>query len=294
MNQFDEMAKKLENTGEFKVLRRLTSRTVITPYDGSELKNGLVVDVETTGLDSNKDEIIELAMVPFSYSLDGRIFEVKPHFQALQQPSKPIPEEITKITGITNEMVAGKSIDVEAVKPIVFSSDIIIAHNASFDRRFLEKFCDAFILKPWGCTAKEIPWKEEDFDGAKLGYLANSMGFFFDAHRASDDCLATLEILSKTLPKAGILAFASLLKNARETTYRVWAENSPFDFKDLLKGRGYRWNSGNDGHPKSWYLDINTANLESELAYLKKDIYQSEQDIVVTKLTAFDRYSVRV
>jgi DNA polymerase-3 subunit epsilon len=294
MNQHEEMAKILEHTGAFRVLRRLTSRTVITPDDGSELKNGLVVDVETTGLDPNKDEIIELAMVPFSYSLDGRIFDVKPHFQGLQQPSKSIPDEITRITGITNEMVAGKSIDLEAVNPIVSSSDIIIAHNASFDRRFLEKFCDAFILKPWGCTFKEIPWKEEGFDGAKLGYLANSMGFFFDAHRASDDCLATLELLSKILPIAKISAFGALLKNARETTYRVWAENSPFDFKDLLKARGYRWNSGNDGRPKSWYLDINTTNLESELSYLKKDIYQREQDIVVTKLTAFDRYSARV
>jgi DNA polymerase-3 subunit epsilon len=294
MNQFEEMANKLEKTGEFRILRKLNPRTVLTPYDGSERKNGLVVDVETTGLDPNQDEIIELAMVPFSYSLDGRIFEIKPHFQALQQPSKPISDEIIKITGITNEMVASRSIDVEAVKPIVSSADIIIAHNAGFDRKFLEKFCDAFILKPWGCTINEIPWREEGFDGAKLGYLANSMGFFFDAHRASGDCLATLEILSRTLPKSGIPAFGLLLKNARETTYRIWAENSPFDFKDLLKARGYRWNSGNDGHPKSWYLDINTANLESELSYLKQDIYQREEDIVVTKLTAFDRYSARV
>ena len=294
MSQFEEMAEKLESTGEFKILRRLAYRTVITPDDGSELKNGLIVDVETTGLDFSKDEIIELAMVPFSYSLDGRIFEVKPNFQALQQPSQPITEEITKITGIPNEMVAGRSINFEAVKPIVSSSDFIIAHNASFDRRFLEKFCDAFILKPWGCTFKEIPWKEEGFDGAKLGYLANSFGFFFDAHRAYDDCQATLEILSKPLPKAGVSVFGMLLKNARETTYRVWAENSPFDFKDLLKARGYRWSSGNDGRPKSWYLDIDAANLENELSYLKKDIYQREQEIIVTKLTALDRYSVRV
>ena len=47
-------------------------------------------------------------MVPFTYALDGRIFEIHEAFQKLRDPGRPIPPEITAITGITDEMVAGQ------------------------------------------------------------------------------------------------------------------------------------------------------------------------------------------
>ncbi|SCA55934.1 DNA polymerase III epsilon subunit and related 3'-5' exonuclease [Candidatus Terasakiella magnetica] len=294
MNDYEGMAKALEETGQYKVLRKLTPKQFINPYDGTETRNGLFVDVETTGLDYLKDEIIEIAMVPFTYSVDGRIFEVKEAFQGLREPSEPISEEITAITGITNDMLKGQSIDVDEVNAFASTVNLVIAHNASFDRKFLENFAGVFETKAWGCSVKEVPWTEEGYDGAKLGYLANSMGFFFDAHRATDDCLASIEILSKKLPATGCLAFFKLLENARKTTYRIWAENAPFDFKDILKGRGYRWNPGNDGRPKAWYIDVLEDELDAEENYLKEEIYQRDVDVFSTKITAYDRYSVRV
>ena len=63
---------------------------------GTELKQALFVDVETTGLDHQTDEIIELAMVPFTYGPDGKIYEVKEPFQRFNQPTKPISAEITQ------------------------------------------------------------------------------------------------------------------------------------------------------------------------------------------------------
>ncbi len=294
MIDFEEAAKKMEASGNYKVLRKLLPRKVINTPDGTPTRNGLFVDVETTGLDYQKDEIIELAMVPFTYSVDGRIFEVGETFNALREPSIPITEEITAITGITNEMVTGKSIDVDEVNSFASSANLVIAHNAGFDRKFLEDFADVFQTKAWGCSLNEVPWQEEGFDGGKLGYLANSMGFFFDAHRATDDCLASIEILSKTLPVSGVTALSKLLENARKKTFRVWAENAPFDFKDILKAKGYRWNDGNDGRPKSWYFDVAEDELEGEKSYLIEEIYQRDRDVLVTELTAYDRYSDRV
>ena len=81
---------------------------------------------------------------------------------------------------------------------------------------------------------------------------------------------------------------------ARHPTCRVWAEGSPFDFKDILKARGYRWNDGNDGQPKSWYRDVPEDSLDEELLYLNREIYQREADVPVVKITAFDRFSDRV
>jgi DNA polymerase III subunit epsilon len=294
MIDFEEAAKQMEASGNYKVLRKLVSRKIINKPDGTPTRNGLFVDVETTGLDYQKDEIIELAMVPFTYSVDGRIFEVGEAFSALREPSIPITEEITAITGITNEMVAGKSIDADEVNSFASSANLVIAHNAGFDRKFLEDFADAFQTKAWGCSLNEVPWQEEGFDGGKLGYLANSMGFFFDAHRATDDCLASIEILSKTLPVSGVTALSKLLENARKKTFRIWAENAPFDFKDILKARGYRWNDGNDGRPKSWYFDVAEDELEGEKSYLVEEIYQRDREVLVTEMTAYDRYSVRV
>ena len=51
-------------------------------------------------------------------------------------------------------------------------------------------------------------------------------------------------------------AFKHLIASAGKRRCRVWAEHSPFDLKDALKARGYRWNDGSDGRPKSWWAEI--------------------------------------
>lgn len=72
------------------------------------MRQGLFLDVETTGLDPAKDEIIELAMVPFAYGLDGRIFQVQKAFQKFQQPSAPIPPGITALTASQTKWSRGR------------------------------------------------------------------------------------------------------------------------------------------------------------------------------------------
>jgi DNA polymerase-3 subunit epsilon len=125
-----------------------------------------------------------------------------------------------------------------------------------------------------------------------LGYLLNGAGFFHQAHRAVDDCHALLEVLALELP-TGTKALTALLERARKKTIRVWAEQSPFDLKDALKRRGYRWSDGSDGRPKSWYVDIDESKLEGEVAFLKAEIYLRDIEPRVQILTAFDRFSIR-
>jgi DNA polymerase III subunit epsilon len=291
----EDLARTLDETGDYRVLRRLKPHQHVNAPDGTETKLAIFLDLETTGLDPERDEIIELAMVPFRYSNDGRIFEVHEAFDELREPSSgTIPEEITRITGITDEMVRGKTINSERVAEIAASASLIIAHNANFDRKFAEKAFDIFSTKAWACSMTQIPWKQELFEGMKLEYLAMKSGFFYDAHRAATDCYAGIELLSKPLPQSGNLALRALLEEARTPTCRVWAENAPFDFKDMLKARSYRWNDGNDGRPKSWYGDIQEADIEAELRYLRSEIYQRDINIPVVKISAFDRFSVRV
>ena len=121
-----------------------------------------------------------------------------------------------------------------------------------------------------------------------------SSGFFYDAHRAADDCHAAIELLARPLPKSGTLAMQSLLEAARKVTCRVWAENAPFDLKDQLKARGYRWNDGSDGRLRAWHTDIPEEGLKAEVDFLRKEIYQREFEPPVTRITAQERFSSRV
>jgi DNA polymerase III subunit epsilon len=290
----EKLAAVLEQSEDYKVLRRLQPRPCVEGGAGSEVRLGLFVDVETTGLDSARDEILELAMLPFRYSLEGVVIEVLEPFDRLREPSMPIPPAITALTGITDAMVLGKKIDPEEVATFAAPAALIVAHNATFDRRFLEHFCPVFSTKPWACSMAEIDWVAEGFEGTKLAYLAAGYGFFYDRHRAANDCFAAVEILSRLLPRSRISALGSLLARARQPTWRIWAANSPFEFKDILKARGYRWNGEESGRPKAWYIDVADHDKESELQYLRREIYKREIDITPTRVTAYDRYSDRV
>jgi DNA polymerase-3 subunit epsilon len=243
------------------------------PSDGQAVKTGIILDVETTGLDQQKDEIIELGMVKFDYFPDGDIAGLRDVFTAFNEPSRPIPFDVTALTGITAEMVAGHQIDEAAVSAFVADTVIVIAHNAGFDRKFAERYWPIFECKAWGCSATEIEWRRHGFEGSRLGYLLNGAGFFHQAHRAVDDCHALLEILALELPTIDTPALAVLLEQARKKTMRVWAEQSPFDLKDALKRRGYRWSNGSDGRPRSWYIDVGENQLEDEITFLRTEIY---------------------
>ncbi|NLS26466.1 3'-5' exonuclease DinG [Sphingomonas sp. S2M10] len=284
----------LEASQDYRVLRRLQPRAPVMGIPEQDTRLGLFVDVETTGLDPSKDEIIELAMVPFRYSLDGIIVDVGEAFDRLREPSAPIPASITALTGISDAMVAGQRIDPDEVTQFALSAAVVIAHNAAFDRKFLERFCPSFSLKPWACSMSEIDWAAEGFEGTKLAYLAVGCGFFYDRHRAANDCLAAVEVLSRSLPKSGVNALGHLLARARLPTWRIWAEGSPFEFKDHLKSRGYRWNGEENGRPRAWYIDVTDEQREAELAFLKKEIYQRDVDLKPSRITAYERFSERV
>ena len=86
----------------------------------------------------------------------------------------------------------------------------------------------------------------------------------------------------------------TLLASARKTTWRIWAEDSPFELKDHLKARAYRWNDGSDGRPKAWYIDVPEDKAADEMAFLNKEIYQRNVELAVTRITARDRFSSRV
>lgn len=289
----EEMIAFLEQHGAFRVLRRLAPWRAPTSDPEGPTRHGLVVDVETTGLDQEHDEVIEIAAVPFVYTLQGSVVSVGEPFEALQEPSIQVDPHITRLTGISQAMLTGHSIDVVALTDIVSRTDLVISHNSSFDRPFCERLTPAFAGVPWACTCTQIPWREAGFGGTKLAYLAVDHGFFFDPHRASADCLALLELLRRPFRDTGSTTLAVLLEAARRPSCRIHAIGAPFEAKALLKARGYRWSDGSQG-PRAWHIEIDEAQLETELRYLREAIYCDPNiEPLVVRLTALDRFSRR-
>lgn len=286
----ETMARALEATGDFKILRRLVPRPVEPRFATDRI--GLIIDLETTGLDTTRNEVLEIAAVKFGYA-DDRITSVIGTFQGFQQPSAPIEPAITALTGITNVMVEGHHIDGIALEQFVADTHIVIAHNAAFDRKVAERHWPFFANCHWACSATGINWKAHGLSGARLAYLLSEFGLFHDAHRALDDCNAVLEILAFDLPGTEQSGLAALLDRARRPQHRIWADGAPFALKEMLKQRGYRWNDGTDGRPKAWYVDADA--VDAELDYLRKEIYRRDDlDIVWRTITSLDRFSSRI
>jgi Exonuclease len=189
----EQMARLLAKSGDYRVTSRLGALTEYHPTDTSPKLVAALADVETTGTNSDHDKIIELGVCLFEYDRQsGRIYKVLGSWGWLEDPGFSIPPEITKITGITDEMVTGHRIDDRAVNDLLGRVVLVIAHNADFDRRFLEKRLPAFASQHWACSRSDIDWKAEGIRSSALEFVAYSLGFFHDGHRAANDCRATL------------------------------------------------------------------------------------------------------
>jgi len=93
------------------------------------------LDFETTGLSGSSDRVTEIGAVKV---LDGEIVQ---HFSTLVDPGRVIPQQVVALTGINNSMVAGQP-KIQEVLPIFLGflgALPLVAHNAKFDCKFLER-----------------------------------------------------------------------------------------------------------------------------------------------------------
>lgn len=291
--RLEAMAEALSANGGYRILRRLMPLVPPPAPAGARINRGLVLDVETTGFDPAREAVIQLSAIPFDYSPEtGVIHAVGEVFSAFEDPGRPIPAEITALTGITDEMVRGQRIDDAAATALAESAALVIAHNAGFDRPFIEKRIPAFRNRAWACSVSEVDWR------ALGGYPSSSLPVlaawhcdaFYDAHRADADCLALLHVLARPF-KDGSLPLAKLLESARKASIKVYAIDAPFDKKDLLKTRRYKWSNGEDGRKKAWFKELSEDKVEAEYAWLAEQVYGGVRDRWQTeKNTARERY----
>jgi DNA polymerase-3 subunit epsilon len=163
------------------------------------MNNYIVVDLETTGLDPFKGcEIIEIGITEITQN------KIVKSYARLIKPKSYIPEFITGITGITNEMVMNEKY-IEEVLPKFrdyIGNRTIIAHNAKFDLKFLNYYLEKQnleLITNFICTL-ELLKKNKNYKGKnkKLETACSYYNIVNDqAHRASSDTLATAKLFLK-------------------------------------------------------------------------------------------------
>ena len=288
----ESLAATLSADPNYRVLRRLQPTWPGGPPIGAGgIRRAAIVDVETTGMDNAVDQVIELGLVVFEYAAEsGRIGPVVARYEGLEDPGRPIPPESTRIHGITDAMVQGQRLDDAAIAAVLQDVGLVIAHNAQFDRPFLEARLPLFAGLPWGCSIRDVAWKDHGYASSALEFLAYRAGLFYDAHRAAMDCLAVLAVLAGPLGSGGQTALQALLEHARQPRLHISALRSHFDTKDLLKARGYRWHA----EARVWVGEIAAADRDAELQWLKQAIYAGRSaEVEIETLTALQRYSGR-
>lgn len=276
----------------FKVTRPFEPREFYSAAPApSKLLKAAILDTETTGTNQALDRIIELGIVIVEYYPEsGQVYRVLETYNELEDPEIPISPESTKIHGITNAMVQGKKIVDADVEQLMSDVSLVIAHNATFDRGFVETRLPFFQKKAWACSFAQIPWKAEGIGSASLEFLAYKCGFHFSGHRASVDCHALLEVLQSNLPQSETKVFKMLLDKARSPDIKVWAINAPYDNKDKLKERAYRW----DGDRKTWHRTLANEELAQEVDWLRTEVYANRPfKLEHEKMDAYNRFTIR-
>ena len=267
-------------------------------FDGNTLSNQIVdqsnansskiciLDLETTGLDKANDKIIELAVKLMSVdNKTGDLNAILNQYESFQDPEEHIDEKVSMVNGITNDMVDGHAINWDSVEEIMESADLIIAHNAGFDRAFMDRYLPISKEKIWICSVNDVDWLSRGFTSSKQELLCIWHGFYYDSHRAMSDVDALINLLAhpSNETKKPVL---DLIENASIPTYKVSAINSPYETKDILKSNSYFWN----GDQKYWWKNLLIGEIESEKRWLADNVYGGNFMGIVEEISLTEKY----
>ena len=169
--------KSIKKSGSKINLYKLDQEILSKQTSGTTLfSNGINIcflDLETTGLNTEEDKIIEIAIKVVKIDkIDGNIISFEFEYGSFQDPGMPIEDKISKITGIDDDMVSGHEIDWDKIHEIVQASDIMVAHNAKFDRSFMDRYMPLSKDKIWACSVYDIDWLNRGFVKGSLELLS--------------------------------------------------------------------------------------------------------------------------
>ena len=286
MSFIDSVNKKNNQINLYKLNFKLIENEIEQSNLFSDTVKICFLDLETTGLKKDQDEIIEIALrlVKIDKS-NGKIISIESSFESFNDSKKQLDPVITTVTGITNEMIKNHKIDWSKVDAIIKNTDIIVAHNAQFDRGFLDRYLPVSKEKLWACSHRDIDWLNRGFVKQSLELLSIWHGFYYESHRAMNDVDALIHLLTHNSYNENH-PILELIINSKKMHYKVTALNSPFETKDLLKSNYYKW----DPKIRSWWKMIFEDDLEKERKWLTESIYNGYCLATIEQIAITDKY----
>lgn len=153
----------------------------------------VVFDLETTGLSPEYAEIIEIGAVRVENGI------IKERFQTYVNPRGRIPRQITELTGISSRQTDGAPRIEDATERFLkfIGDDILIAHNAPFDLRFMCTVCAilGYRFENDVMDSMKIAKRYIQSKSYKLETLKNMLGIRLPSHSAIDDCVVTSRVV---------------------------------------------------------------------------------------------------
>jgi len=256
----------------------------------SDYINICFLDLETTGIHKKDDKIIEIALKVIQINKHtGEELKAIAEYESFQDPGIHIPKEATRINNITDDMVKDHEIDWNKVSEIFSISQLFVAHNANFDRAFLDRYLELSKTKVWACSINDINWIERGFTNMKLELLSHWHGFYYDSHRAMNDVDATIHLVTHPHYKEN-KPIVELINNARKPQSRIIVKfNYDKELVDLIKSKRYYFNN----ITKEWNKIISREELESEKKWLAHNIYNGVFAGLLEQITLTDKYKDR-
>lgn len=160
-----------------------------------------VVDVETTGFSPQNDAVIEAAITLFAFHrTEYQVLGIVDEYVGLQATDIPSSPRALAVHRITEADTFGQAIDRSRLSAMIDRAELMIAHNASFDRAFLRQLVAHQVdSKPWLCAMRGIDWPGYGHESRRLGRLLRAHGIIPTVeHRAGGDVTGTLQLLAMT------------------------------------------------------------------------------------------------
>jgi DNA polymerase III subunit epsilon len=203
----DELSKKFESKiiqlrknsksiNDIELSNKIKGKSLLSLID-----DYTVIDIETTGLSTKFDKIIELSAIKVR---NGKIIS---EYSKLVNPMLKIDRFIEELTGITNKMLSKeKSIEYVIDSFIEFiGTDVILGHNINFDIQFINQALEELSLNPlcndYVDTLRLSRKVYKEFPNHKLSTLVELHGLTRDKHRALVDCMLTHQIYERIVQK---------------------------------------------------------------------------------------------
>lgn len=199
------------------------------------MENLLILDTETTGIDPKNGKLIEVAGIFFNIPSNSIIQQVSTLYYAEDNSAEHINNiSVASLKSVNNDLHEHANI---LLSYMFTNCDAVIAHNANFDRRWIERHAvqkDLSLQKKWLCSKEDIQWLPSV--SLKLVDIAAAMGVpVISAHRALSDCQMLASCLAK-LPDLKVQLESGASKS-------LYVANVSYEDRDLPKKAGFYWNA---------------------------------------------------